>query len=360
MRSRVPCSYNLHTNQVLINKCHPMLLQIPQKLQSVPMTCLCAAAEHRRRQDSVFAALGHGPRSPGQQRGALAGLPRHADQQGAGARGAPQPRDAAAAHAGGMLAQGEARGFLSQVGQPPAPCVWRSDPGKPERAGGGLEDMDAATGRMHEGGGNHIEDAPEALPATMREPDQAPERGPAPSPGTSREQPDPELPGRPESAAVAHADSNPLVDPDQAPQERPAPGGAPAAWDPGQVSGQGPVRVSYRYGGLRRAAAVRVRLFLRSDDPAAREARTCTFAPRSPLYSSAYGLRSCKSLALARPDALVALQQGASVRCLGQTRIVRERSPTYARQMLFVAAHSTTAGLSASYAASAVASARDA
>lgn len=239
------------------------------------MTCLCAAAEHRRRQESVFAALGHSPRSPGQQRGALAGPPRQADQQSAGAHGAPQPRRAAAAPAGGTLAQGEARGFLTLVGQPPASRAWRGDAGEPkERAGGGPEEMDAAAGHMYEGGGNHTEDAPEPLPALVREPDQASNRGPASSPGASREQADPELPGRPASAAAAPADPDPVPDPDQAPQGRPAPGGAPAAWDPGQGPGQGPVRVSYRYGALRRAAAVRVRLFLRSDDPAVREART--------------------------------------------------------------------------------------
>lgn len=237
------------------------------------MTCLRAAAEHRRRQDSVFAALGRGPRSPGQQRGALAGAPRHADQQCPVAHGAPQPRDAAAGPAGGLLVQGEARGFLTRVGQPPVPRAWRGDPGEPDRAAG-PEDMDE--GRMYEGGGNHMEDAPEPVPATARQPDQVEGRGAAPSPGAPRDQADPELPGRPGSAAAAPADPNPAADPDQAPQGQPAPGAAPAAWDPGQGSGQGPVRVSYRYGALRRAAAVRVTLFLRSDDPAAREARTCS------------------------------------------------------------------------------------
>ena len=221
-------------------------------------------------------ALGHGPRSPGQQREALAGALHHADHQSAGAHGALQPRDAAAAHAGGMLAQGETRGFLTQVGQPPAPRAWRGDPGGPERAGCGPEAMDAAAGHMYGGGCDHMEDAPELLPANMREPDQAPERGPTSSPGASGEQTDPELPGRPDSAAAALADPDPVPDLDQAPQEQPAPGSAPAAWDPGQGSGQGPVRVSYRYGALRRAAAIRVRLFLRSDDPTAREARTCS------------------------------------------------------------------------------------
>ena len=269
------------------------------------MTCLCAAAEHRRRQDSVFTALGHCPRSPGQQRRALAGPPGHADQQSAGARGAPQPREAAAAHAGGMLAQGEARGFLTQVGQPLAPRAWRGDPGEPERAGGGPENIDAAAGHMYGDGGDHMEDAPEPLPATAREPDQAPQRGPAPSPGALGEQTDPELPGRSDSAAAAPADPNPVADPEQAPQVRPAPGSAPAAWDPGQGFGQGPVRVSYRYGALRRAAAVRVRLFLRSDDPAVHEARTCS--PPA-LYSTCVAtLVACTAGSVLRKHLLVGL-----------------------------------------------------
>ena len=245
-----------------LSPCRPTLQQ--SALAAQPLTslviCLRAAAEHRRRQESVFAALGHGPRSPGQQRRA----------------GAPQPRGAAAGPAGGMPAQGEARGFLTLVGQPPAPRAWRGDPGEPERVGGEPEALEAAAGDMHEGGGNHMEDAPEPLAAAVPEPDQVPGRDPAPSPGAPRDQADPESPGCPASAAAAPADPIPAADPEQAPQGRPAPGAAPAAWDPGQGSGQGPVRVSYRYGALRRAAAVRVTLFLRSEDPAAREARTCS------------------------------------------------------------------------------------